>query len=74
MDMPKEQEPMLFPDRLVREKERLFITSISRSRAWELEQEGKFPKRVQLGPRSVAWKLSELVAWVEAMGANNDEA
>lgn len=52
-------------DRLVREDERKFITSISRSQAWKLEQQGLFPKRVQLGIRSVAWKLSELLDWVD---------
>jgi hypothetical protein len=31
-------------DRLVREDERKSITSISRSRAWELENQGKFPR------------------------------
>lgn len=51
-------------DRLVREAERKFITSISRSQAWKLEQQGLFPKRVKLGSRSVAWRLSELLDWV----------
>ncbi|EJZ1858289.1 AlpA family phage regulatory protein, partial [Escherichia coli] len=32
-------------DRLVREEERQNITSISRSQAWKLEREGKFPPR-----------------------------
>ena len=32
-------------DRLVREKERQKITSISRSQAWKLEREGKFAPR-----------------------------
>ncbi|HAV2434669.1 TPA: AlpA family phage regulatory protein, partial [Escherichia coli] len=32
-------------DRLVREKERYEITSISRTQAWKLEREGKFPPR-----------------------------
>ncbi|WP_406732154.1 AlpA family phage regulatory protein [Vibrio scophthalmi] len=58
-------------DRLVREEERLYITSISRSHAWVLEQKGLFPRRIVLGSRSVAWKLSELEAWIESRGQNN---
>nr|WP_319553519.1 AlpA family phage regulatory protein [uncultured Vibrio sp.] len=59
-------------DRLVREEERKFITSISRSQAWKLEQQGLFPKRVQLGIRSVAWRLSELLEWVDTRGGAHE--
>ncbi|MFA0554490.1 helix-turn-helix transcriptional regulator [Vibrio sp. 10N.222.55.A1] len=52
-------------DRLVREQERFHITSVSRSRAWYLEKEGLFPRRIKLGSRSVAWRLSELNQWVK---------
>ncbi|MGI3431320.1 MULTISPECIES: AlpA family transcriptional regulator [unclassified Providencia] len=51
-------------DRLVREKERKIITSISRTTTWKLEREGKFPKRKQLGPKSCAWLLSDLLIWI----------
>ncbi|HEK2898209.1 TPA: AlpA family phage regulatory protein [Proteus mirabilis] len=50
-------------DRLVREKERKEITSISRSQAWKLEKENNFPKRKQLGNCSCGWMLSELLIW-----------
>ncbi|CZU56923.1 MULTISPECIES: helix-turn-helix transcriptional regulator [Enterobacteriaceae] len=50
-------------DRLVREKERQQITSISRSQAWKLERAGLFPKRKQLGNSSCAWLLSDLLVW-----------
>lgn len=52
-------------DRLVREQERKQITSISRSQAYQLEKEGRFPKRVLIGRRSVAWCHSELMTWVK---------
>jgi prophage regulatory protein len=52
------------PDRIVRETDRRYITSISRTQAWKLEKEGKFPKRVRLSNRSIGWKLSELLEWV----------
>ncbi len=52
-------------DRLVREDERRLLTSISRSHAHVLEKKGLFPSRRKLGNRSVCWKLSELLAWID---------
>ncbi|MCL1078800.1 AlpA family phage regulatory protein [Parashewanella spongiae] len=51
-------------DRIVREAERQKITSISRSQAFQLERQNRFPKRIKLGSRSVGWRLSELQKWV----------
>ncbi|MCD8548653.1 MAG: AlpA family transcriptional regulator [Aeromonadaceae bacterium] len=51
-------------ERLCREAERKRITSLSRSRAWELEQQGKFPTRRRLGSNSCAWLLSDLLLWL----------
>ncbi|CAI1021667.1 helix-turn-helix transcriptional regulator [Enterobacter kobei] len=51
-------------DRLVREKERQYITSISRSTAWKLEKAGRFPQRKSLGAKSCGWLLSDLLYWI----------
>ncbi|EIF0339093.1 AlpA family phage regulatory protein [Salmonella enterica] len=51
-------------DRLVRERERQRITSISRSTAWKLEQVGQFPRRKSIGLKSCGWQLSELLCWI----------
>lgn len=51
-------------DRLVRERERQRITSISRSTAWKLEQVGKFPLRKPIGLKSCGWLLSDLLYWI----------
>lgn len=51
-------------DRRIREKECEHITSLSRSRRWQLENEDKFPKRVPLGKNSVSWLLSDVLLWV----------
>ncbi len=51
-------------ERLCREAERKRITSLSRSRTWELEQQGKFPTRRKLGSNSCAWLLSDLLLWL----------
>ncbi|EHW0577209.1 AlpA family phage regulatory protein [Escherichia marmotae] len=52
-------------DRLVRENERKEITSISRSQAWKLEGEGKFPPRKTIGKKSCGWLLSDLLWWIQ---------
>lgn len=51
-------------DRLVRERERQRITSISRSTAWKLEKVGKFPQRKSIGLKSCGWLLSDLLCWI----------
>lgn len=51
-------------ERLVRDEERQKITTISRSRTWQLEREGKHPKRRKLGANSVAWLLSDLLWFI----------
>ncbi|MBJ8709296.1 AlpA family phage regulatory protein [Citrobacter freundii] len=51
-------------DRLVREKERQYITSISRSTALKLERSGKFPQRKSIGLKSCGWLLSDLLCWI----------
>ncbi|WP_250146118.1 helix-turn-helix transcriptional regulator [Escherichia coli] len=51
-------------DRLVREKERQYITSVSRSTAWKLEQVGQFPLRKSIGLKSCGWLLSDLLCWI----------
>jgi len=51
-------------ERFVREPERQTITTISRTQAWKLEKEGKFPQRITVNNRTVVWKLSELLEWI----------
>lgn len=51
-------------DRLIREKDRQRITSISRTTAYTLEKEGCFPARKALGRNSCAWLLSDLLFWI----------
>lgn len=61
-------------DRLVREKERKRITSISRGTAYNLELQGKYPARKVLGTRSCAWQLSELLYWINTQPTNQEAA
>ncbi len=40
------------------------IIHLSRTTIWRMEKKGEFPKRIQLSPRSVGWRMSELQTWL----------
>jgi prophage regulatory protein len=52
--------------RLIRLAELLARTGLSRSTLYRLEADGQFPRRVKLGKRSVAWRESQLLEWIES--------
>ena len=56
------------PDIQVREDDRKKITAICRMTAWNLEKEGKFPKRKTLSGNHVSWSMAELMEWVDNRG------
>jgi prophage regulatory protein len=59
---------------IMREAERFRRTGVSRVQWWRLEQAGKAPPRVQLGPNSVGWVRSEIDAWLtERVTARNEQ-
>lgn len=41
------------------------MTGLSRPTVYRLIQQGKFPKQVKLGERSVAWLLEEVEQWMK---------
>jgi prophage regulatory protein len=60
------------PSRLVREPERFHLTQLSRTQCWRLERQGKFPKRIPISERSVAWLESEVLAWIDGRARERD--
>lgn len=52
------------PDRLLRCPEVLSRTGLSKTALYSLIAAGEFPAPVQIGPRSVAWKESEINCWI----------
>ena len=50
-------------ERFIREPERRSITGVPTSTWYEMMDEGRAPKPVPIGPRAVAWLLSELSEW-----------
>jgi prophage regulatory protein len=61
----KDMSSLHSTNRFVREAECKLMTGLSRTRRWELEKEGKFPKRIKLSERAVAWRFSDLMNWME---------
>ena len=53
------------PDRLIAERERRQITGLSRAHWWRMERARKCPLRLSLGPKTVRWRLSEVLAWMK---------
>ncbi|MDF2939683.1 MAG: hypothetical protein K0R66_325 [Gammaproteobacteria bacterium] len=41
------------------------LTGLSRTTIYELIREGKFPKPIPIGKRSVAWSEIEIMEWQE---------
>lgn len=50
--------------RLMRLKEVIQVTGMSRSYLYKCISDGKFPNSVSLGERSVAWVDHEVQAWI----------
>jgi len=49
-------------DRLLRLTQVLDIIPVSKSGWWAGVKEGRFPQPIKLGPRTTAWRESEIVA------------
>jgi prophage regulatory protein len=62
----KQKKETSGPDRIIRSKEVLKITGVTRTTIWRWEEQGKFPARVNLGVGSVGWRLSEIEAWINS--------
>ncbi len=61
---PESSKHKLDVDRIIRAREVLDTTGLSRTTLWRLENKGDFPRRVSLGGNAVGWKLSEVQTWV----------
>ncbi len=57
------------PVRLLRIRDVIQITGLSRMTLYRLERAGNFPRRRRLGVQSVAWLESDLSHWVETRPA-----
>lgn len=53
-------------DKLLRRQEVESRTGLSRSTIYEWMNRGEFPRPIALGSRLVAWRESDVAAWIEA--------
>jgi len=42
------------------------MSQLSRSTAWRLERDGKFPQRRQLSANAVGWLESDITEWINS--------
>lgn len=54
-------------ERLLKLPEVIQLTGVSKSEIDRKEKAGKFPKRIRLGYRSIAWAENEINAWIQAV-------
>ena len=47
----------------------LKLIPVSKSSIWAWIAKGDFPKPCKLGPRTTAWKTSDVWAWIESRGS-----
>ena len=52
------------PDRIITANERRRLVPYSHMQIWRMERDGRFPKRIKLGPHRVGWSYSEIMDWI----------
>lgn len=55
-----------FPERLLRRPDVCQMTTLPSSSLTDLISKGDFPAPLKISERSSAWKLSEILAWIES--------
>ncbi len=58
---------------LLRLPQVLALIPVSRSAWWAGCKSGRYPKPVKLGPRTTAWKASDIAALLEKLTAEPEE-
>lgn len=53
----------------LRENQVLGFIPVSRSNWWNGVKEGRYPQPVKLGPRTTAWRVEDIRALIEELGA-----
>ena len=58
---------------LLRLPQVLALIPVSRSAWWAGCKSGRYPKPVKLGPRTTAWRASDIIALLEKLSAEAEE-
>ncbi|EIX1762584.1 AlpA family phage regulatory protein [Cronobacter sakazakii] len=51
---------------LLTAKQVITITTLSRMTIWRYIKAGTFPDCIKLGPKRVAWRRKDIMAWLES--------
>lgn len=57
----------MFPEALLRLRSVMQMTGISRTEIYRRMDAGTFPRPVQIGAQTVAWRQSDIQRWIEAL-------
>lgn len=60
------------PRALLRLKQVLRLCPIGASTWWEGVRSGRFPKPVKLGPKTTAWRASDVLALIDSLPHDRD--
>ncbi len=52
---------------LLNAKQLVEYTGLCRMTIWRYENAGQFPSRIKIGPKRVAWRKSDVDAWIESL-------
>ena len=67
--------PELSPNELLLKPELKQLVPLSDTTIWRMERDGTFPRRIVLSRKRVAWKRSEVMAFIAArMAAREPQA
>ncbi|MFJ1336812.1 helix-turn-helix transcriptional regulator [Pseudomonas caricapapayae] len=61
-------------DRLLRLPDVLRITGMGRNTVYTRIKEGAFPKQVKIGPKSVAWRQSDITEWMASLNPSDEQS
>lgn len=53
------------PNRLIRLKEVIHISGLSRASIYSFMEEGIFPQSVSLGARAIGWRYQDIQNWIQ---------
>ena len=62
------------PTRLIRLPEVLRRVPLSRTRIYELVNDGRFPRPIKLSERAVAWRSADVEQWIAERGEQSRQA
>ena len=57
---------MTLKDRILRKKEVLEMVGMCYVSIWKMMARGEFPRSIQISPRAVGWRESEILDWLKS--------